>query len=109
VGNIYADEALFEARLDPARRCRDVHPSEARRLRKAVEKVLRRAIEQRGSSIRDYIGGTGLKGRYQDEFRVYQRTGLPCCLCRTPIQRTRLAGRASHFCPNCQGQVGKRS
>jgi formamidopyrimidine-DNA glycosylase len=102
VGNIYADESLFEARLHPARTGRSLTRAEAERLRRAVVTVLKRAIERRGSSIRDYVGGSGLKGRYQDEFRVYGRTGKPCPRCRTPIERARLAGRSTHFCPRCQ-------
>jgi formamidopyrimidine-DNA glycosylase len=102
VGNIYADESLFEARLPPTRLGRDVTASEAERLRKAVVKVLNRAVARRGSSIRNYVGGSGLKGRYQQEFRVYGRTGKPCRRCRTPIARLRLAGRSTHYCPQCQ-------
>jgi formamidopyrimidine-DNA glycosylase len=102
VGNIYADESLFEAKLPPTRLGKDTAPAEADRLRRAVEKVLRRAIEQRGSSIRNYVGGSGLKGGYQEEFRVYGRAGQPCRRCRAPIVCIRLAGRATHFCPQCQ-------
>jgi formamidopyrimidine-DNA glycosylase len=102
VGNIYADEALFEARLHPAQLGRDTTARQAERLRRAVVTVLNRAIERRGSSIRNYVGGSGQKGRYQEEFRVYGRTGQPCPRCRTPIARLRLAGRSTHFCPRCQ-------
>jgi formamidopyrimidine-DNA glycosylase len=105
VGNIYADEALFTARLHPARRACDLSAAEATRLRKAVQTVLTRAIECRGSSIRDYVGGSGLRGGYQDEFLVYGRTGEPCARCQTPIARDRLAGRSSHYCPECQRSV----
>ena len=106
VGNIYADESLFEAELHPARLASDLDDFEADRLRVAVKTVLRRAIEQRGSSIRNYVGGSGLKGRYQDEFRVYGRAGEPCPRCRTPIERIRLAGRSTHYCPECQRKSG---
>jgi formamidopyrimidine-DNA glycosylase len=106
VGNIYADEALFEARLHPARRGRDLVPNEVRRLRRAVVIVLERAIDRRGSSIRNYVDGSGRRGRYQEEFRVYGRTGEPCPRCRTPIERVRLAGRSTHFCPTCQRKEG---
>jgi formamidopyrimidine-DNA glycosylase len=102
VGNIYADESLFEARLHPARRACDLDDAEANRLRRAVAVVLRRAIERRGSSIRNYVGGSGLQGEYQNEFRVYGRTGSPCPRCGTPLECRRLAGRSSHFCPTCQ-------
>lgn len=102
VGNIYADESLFEANLHPATIGSRLKPSQAELLREAIVKVLTRAIERRGSSIRDYIGGSGLKGQFQDEFRVYGRTGEPCARCRTPIKRITLAGRSTHFCPKCQ-------
>jgi formamidopyrimidine-DNA glycosylase len=102
VGNIYADESLFEARLHPARRGCDLDPKEANRLRRAIATVLRRAIDRRGSSIRNYVGGSGLQGEYQNEFRVYGRTGQPCPRCGTAIARIRLAGRSTHYCPRCQ-------
>jgi formamidopyrimidine-DNA glycosylase len=102
VGNIYADESLFEARLSPRKLGRQTTPAEAERLRRAMVRVLARAIEARGSTIRDYVGGSGRKGSYQDEFRVYGRTGRPCPRCKTPIARIRLAGRSTHYCPTCQ-------
>jgi formamidopyrimidine-DNA glycosylase len=102
VGNIYADESLFESRLPPWQIAATLEQKEADRLRRAVSKVLERAIETRGSSIRNYVGGSGLQGNYQREFRVYGRTGEPCTRCKTPIERIRLAGRSTHFCPRCQ-------
>jgi formamidopyrimidine-DNA glycosylase len=102
VGNIYADESLFEARLHPARPARALTPAEARRLGRAVAAVLTRAVGRRGSSIRDYVGGNGERGGYQDEFRVYGRDGEPCRRCRTPVACVRLAGRSTCFCPRCQ-------
>jgi formamidopyrimidine-DNA glycosylase len=105
VGNIYADESLFEAKLPPAQLGLDTTPAQAERLRKAVAKVLARAIDCRGSTIRDYVDGAGRWGSYQREFRVYGRTGRPCPRCETPIVRTRLAGRSTHYCPTCQGQL----
>jgi formamidopyrimidine-DNA glycosylase len=107
VGNIYADESLFEARLSPLRRGCDLNAAHADRLRQAIIVVLLRAIEQRGSSIRDYLGGDGQPGNYQEEFRVYGRTGEPCSRCRTAIACMRLAGRSTHFCPRCQKQNPK--
>jgi formamidopyrimidine-DNA glycosylase len=102
VGNIYADESLFEARIYPGRLASELTSTEADGLRKAVPKVLRRAIEQRGSSIRNYVGGSGLRGRYQDEFRAYGRAGKACPRCAALIHRIRLAGRSTHYCPVCQ-------
>jgi formamidopyrimidine-DNA glycosylase len=102
LGNIYADESLFEARLHPARIASTLRASEAGRLRKAIVTVLNRAIQRRGSSIRNYVGGSGLQGNYQNEFRVYGRKGEHCTRCGVPIERLRLAGRSTHFCPRCQ-------
>ncbi|MBI2803411.1 MAG: bifunctional DNA-formamidopyrimidine glycosylase/DNA-(apurinic or apyrimidinic site) lyase [Planctomycetes bacterium] len=102
VGNIYADESLFEARLHPTTLGNAVTRKQAKSLRLAMVAVLTRAIEKRGSSIRDYIGGSGLKGEMQNEFRVYGRTGEPCRRCRTTIVRIVLAGRSTHYCPRCQ-------
>lgn len=102
VGNIYADESLFEAKLHPTRLGKDLTPAEVGRLAAAVKKVLTRAIERRGSTIRNYIGGSGLEGGYQREFRVYGRFEQPCPRCQSLIGRSRLAGRSSHFCPTCQ-------
>jgi formamidopyrimidine-DNA glycosylase len=102
VGNIYADEACFAARIDPRRPGNALRPAETDRLLHAVRKVLNRAIESRGSSIRDYVGGSGQRGGYQDRFQVYGRQGEPCPRCGTPIQSVRLAGRSTHYCPKCQ-------
>jgi formamidopyrimidine-DNA glycosylase len=102
VGNIYADESLFEARLHPARIAREVRSAQAECLRLAVVTVLTRAIDKRGSSIRNYVGGSGLRGGYQNEFRVYKRTGNPCVRCGRAIECIRLAGRSTHYCPRCQ-------
>lgn len=104
VGNIYADESLFEASLDPRTVGNQLSGRKADMLRAAIVAVLTRAIERRGSSIRDYIGGSGLKGSFQDEFRVYGRTGEPCVRCRAMITKIVLAGRSTHFCPKCQRQ-----
>jgi len=102
VGNIYADESLFEARLNPTILGGAMTAKQAEALRTAVVAVLTRAIEQRGSSIRDYIGGSGLKGQFQDEFRVYGCDGERCVRCTGTIRKITLAGRSTHFCPKCQ-------
>jgi formamidopyrimidine-DNA glycosylase len=102
VGNIYADEACFAARVDPRRAGASFRPAEADRLLLAVRDVLTRAIESRGSSIRDYVGGSGQRGEYQDRFAVYGRTGEPCLACGREIICVRLAGRSTHYCKKCQ-------
>src|SRR5439155_18638460 len=105
VGNIYADEACFLAKLHPRRKGKSLTRAEADRLPEAIEAVLTRAIERRGSTIRDYVGGSGLRGGFQTEFAVYGRTGEPCPVCGASIGCVRLAGRASHFCPECQKRI----
>jgi len=102
VGNIYADEACFRAKLHPGRKGKSLSPEECDRLRESIESVMNRAIETRGSTIRDYVGGSGLRGGFQNEFAVYGRTDEPCPECSTPIKCARFAGRSSHFCPVCQ-------
>ena len=102
VGNIYADESLFESRLLPTLTGDTLNEKATEKLRRAMVKVLERAIERRGSSIRTYVGGSGLRGGYQEEFRVYGRKGKPCTRCKTPIVAMKLAGRATHYCPQCQ-------
>lgn len=106
VGNIYADEALHRAGLHPSRRGNSLSLIETGRLREAVAAVIACAIEHRGSTIRDYVGGSGERGGFQNEFRVYGRTGEPCRSCGTRIVMLRIAGRASHFCPACQPESG---
>lgn len=107
VGNIYADEACFRAKLHPGRAGKKLALAECDALREAVEAVLTRAIESRGSTIRDYVGGSGLRGGFQNEFAVYGRTDEPCPVCATAVQCARYAGRASHFCPACQRSGGR--
>lgn len=102
VGNIYADESLFEARLNPRQLGRATSREEACRLRRSIVKVLTRAIEHNGSTIISFYYGDGESGSYQNEFRVYGRKGEPCRRCKTAIQGIRLAGRATCFCPRCQ-------
>ncbi|WP_081472032.1 bifunctional DNA-formamidopyrimidine glycosylase/DNA-(apurinic or apyrimidinic site) lyase [Gemmata obscuriglobus] len=108
VGNIYADEACFRAKLHPGRPGNKLTAGECDALREAVEAVLTRAIESRGSTIRDYVGGSGLRGGFQNEFAVYGRTGEPCPTCAAAVVCARYAGRASHFCPRCQAPEGQK-
>lgn len=102
VGNIYADESLHRAGLHPERCGVTVTDTEADRLREAMATVVAEAIEHRGSTIRDYVGGAGQRGGYQTRFRVYGRGGEGCRACGAAIEVIRVAGRSSHFCPACQ-------
>ena len=102
VGNIYADESLFHAGIRPRRSAGRLNKVELERLRVALKSVLEHAIRLGGSSVSDYVDAEGMRGFFQLEHCVYLRTGLPCTTCRTPIRRIILAGRGTHFCPNCQ-------
>ena len=102
VGNIYADESLFRAGIRPRRMAGRLSNAELERLRLALRQVLRHAIRLGGSSVSDYVNAAGEPGFFQMEHCVYQRTGLPCRRCATPIRRIAIAGRSTHFCPHCQ-------
>ncbi len=102
MGNIYADESLFQAGVRPRRRTNRLTAAELERLRLALRQILTHAIRLGGSSVSDYVDAEGERGFFQLEHCVYQRTGEPCRQCQTPIQRIELAGRGTHFCPICQ-------
>jgi formamidopyrimidine-DNA glycosylase len=102
VGNIYADEALSLAGVRPGRRAARLTRREAEDLAAGVVRVLERSIETGGSSISDYVTPDGSDGGYQDERRVYARTGEPCHACGTAIVRRVVAQRSAHYCPRCQ-------
>ena len=101
VGNIYADESLWRARLHPLRDAHTVRPQEARRLHGALRDVLAEAVERRGSSVDDYTAPEG-DGSMQEHLAVYQRAGEPCLRCGRPIRRIVVGGRSTHFCGWCQ-------
>ncbi len=101
VGNIYADEALWRARLHPLRDAQTLRPGEFRRLHQALREVLAEAVERRGSSVDDYTAPEG-DGSMQEHLQVYQRAGEPCDRCGRPIRRIVVGGRSTHFCSWCQ-------
>jgi len=101
VGNIYADEALWAARLHPLRTAGTLRPLDERRLFEAVRTILAEAIERRGSSIDDYTAPDG-DGSMQEQLQVYQRTGEPCPRCDQPVKRIVIGARSTHFCSWCQ-------
>jgi formamidopyrimidine-DNA glycosylase len=102
VGNIYASEALFRARVHPERRACDLSPTEARRLHGAVRKVLAEAVEGRGTTLRDYRSFEGWEGSYARKLRVYGRAGQPCRRCGNILERVVIGGRSAFFCAVCQ-------
>ena len=102
LGNIYADEALWRARVSPLRPANELTPDEVGRVHRAIRAALRAGIARQGSTLRDYATPDGAAGSMQDEFRVYGRDGQPCSRCRTPIAKARVGGRGTWFCPRCQ-------
>jgi len=102
LGNIYADEALWRARLSPLRPAGGLSEVEVSRLRRAVRATLRAGIARQGSTLRDYATPDGSSGSMQEEFRVYGRDGEPCPRCRTTISKARVGGRGTWYCPGCQ-------
>jgi formamidopyrimidine-DNA glycosylase len=109
IGNIYADESLFRARLHPARIAENLTKKQLMALHGAVRQVLADAIRFRGSSISDYVDSDGNRGEFQLKHRVYQRDGKPCFRCKAILRRVIVAGRSSHFCPSCQPAPRSRS
>lgn len=102
IGNIYADEALYRARIRPDRPAGSLQQVEIGRLVRAIKQVLRSGIEQRGTTLRDFQDGYKQKGEFQDYLKVYGREKEPCPNCHEPIVRQVINGRSSHFCPCCQ-------
>ncbi|QQE78011.1 DNA-formamidopyrimidine glycosylase [Alicyclobacillus sp. SO9] len=102
LGNIYVDEALFAAEIHPARTAEKVTKRQAEKLLKEIQIVLEKAIAAGGSSIRTYVNGYGRHGGFQLQLEVYARDGQPCRRCGSLIEKTRVAGRGTHYCPQCQ-------
>lgn len=102
LGNIYVDEALNRARINPKRIACSLTPREISNLHRSIVEVLQDGIANRGTTFRDYVDGNGRAGNYQQLLRVYGREGLPCPNCKTGITKVKLGGRSTFFCPNCQ-------
>jgi len=102
VGNIYADEALHLAGIHPERPAGTLDRAEARRLLKVIRHILSAAIRQSGTSVSDYVDGEGRRGRFQLQLRVYGRRGEACPDCGDTVDRVKVGGRSSYFCPRCQ-------
>lgn len=108
LGNIYTDEALHRARLHPLQAACRVSVKQAPELHRAILDVISEAIAAGGSSVSDYVDGTGRRGEFQSAHRVYGREGQPCPDCGTPIRRIVVAQRGTWFCPRCQRAAGGR-
>ncbi|HQW08360.1 MAG TPA: bifunctional DNA-formamidopyrimidine glycosylase/DNA-(apurinic or apyrimidinic site) lyase [Steroidobacteraceae bacterium] len=102
VGNIYASEALFRARIRPGREARRLSRPETAHLVRAIRRVLTNAVKAGGTTLRDYVGADGTPGYFRQQLDVYKREGQPCRRCRTPIRRRVQGQRATYWCPECQ-------
>jgi len=102
VGNIYASEALFRARIRPRRAARSLSREEVARLVKSIRTVLALAIRTGGTTLRDYVGADGNPGYFRQKLYVYERAGKPCRRCRTPIKQFTQGQRSTYYCPVCQ-------
>ncbi len=102
VGNIYASEALFRARVRPRRQARSLERAELAKLARAVRGVLTMAIKAGGTTLRDYVGADGNPGYFRQKLYVYERAGKPCRVCGTPIRQIAQGQRSTYYCPSCQ-------
>ena len=102
VGNLYAAEALFRARIHPARTAKSLSKKEKQSLFKETKDTLREAIRHKGSSVDQYVHLSGERGSYAKYHKVYDRKGKPCVKCKSKIERISLSGRGTYFCPRCQ-------
>lgn len=102
LGNIYADEALFLAGIDPRRAAGSLTQGKCRVLVAAIQHVLTDGITDGGTTFRDYRNGAGGRGHHQEHLFVYHREGKPCTICGKPIEKITVGGRGTHFCPHCQ-------
>ena len=100
---VRADEALFEAGIRPERPAKSLSTEEVERLHRAIRSVLALAMGNRGSSFRDYLDTAGREGEHQLHMKVFRRTGQACQRCGSVIERSKIGGRSTHYCPKCQG------
>jgi len=104
LGNIYVDESLARACIHPECKAHTLTEPEIAKLHEAINAVIEKGIGGGGTTLRDYRDGEGNRGSFQEELCVYGRKGLPCPVCGTNIVRTEVAGRGTHYCPQCQHQ-----
>ncbi len=102
LGNIYVDEACFRSQILPTRKVGSLSDKEAKLLFEKIREIIAEAVEMGGTTFRNYRDALGGKGNFTDKLQVYGRAGQPCLICGTPIEKIKLAGRGTHFCPKCQ-------
>lgn len=105
LGNIYADEVLHYTKLNPATKANMLEEKDIKRLYSAIKEILQKAISYRGTTFSDYRDGQGQKGEFQDFLQVYGRAGKECFTCGEVLEKTKLVGRSSYYCPNCQPKL----
>lgn len=103
IGNIYADEILFRAQIHPATSCKNLTPQDLKTIRRYIIEVIAEAKRAGGTTVRSYTNALGKSGHFQEQLQVYGRQGEPCVVCQTPIEKIKVTGRGTHFCPHCQG------
>lgn len=108
LGNIYASEVLYRARLSPFRAAGSLRPAEVHGLHRAIRQILGKAIRCCGTTFSDFQGAHGLTGSFQRYLRVYEREGRPCFRCRTPIRRVTQSQRSTYYCPQCLKSTRKK-
>lgn len=102
VGNIYANDALFEAKIDPRRKAKSLSDKEKEKLYNAILKVLKMGLDSGGASELSFVNALGQEGKYQTHFLAYGRESQPCKVCKNPIKKIKLGGRGTYFCSQCQ-------
>jgi formamidopyrimidine-DNA glycosylase len=102
IGNIYADETLFLSKVHPQTKVSELEPNEIQTIFKNIPTIFNKALKHGGTSSQHYRQADGKMGTYLAVANVYKREGMPCTICSTPIERIKIAGRSSHFCPSCQ-------
>lgn len=102
IGNIYANDACFDAKIDPRRKAKTLTDKEIETLFKSIHKVLEKGLKYGGATELNFVNALGQEGGYQNHFLVYSRQKEPCLVCKTPIIKIKLASRGTYFCPNCQ-------
>ncbi|MGF7186216.1 formamidopyrimidine-DNA glycosylase [Desulfitispora alkaliphila] len=102
IGNIYADEILFEAGINPERSVDQLSHSELTKLHESIKNVIAKGVKYRGTSIKDYVDGFGVKGEFQNYLCVYGQGGQPCPKCGREISKIKVGGRSTHYCSKCQ-------
>lgn len=102
LGNIYANEVLFQTKINPQKMGKDINVNECEKIKNAANEIIKRAIEDGGTTIRSYTSSLGVTGLFQTKLMVHKREKEPCKICKTPIENIKIGGRSTYYCPHCQ-------